>query len=133
MAKKVPGHDFSHLLDFTGGSPLEALKLHEAGFSEFAKQLLGHLQQLEQNAISPAAVAAACRGKEDLALRLLEWQIGRKLAAVATEGGDLAATGVGGFRVLGQIRDLRRVINGSINAELSLAGLLLDWYGGLNH
>ena len=132
LSRRVPGHDFRHLLDFTGGSPLEALKLHEAGFSEFAKQLLGHLQQLEQNAISPAVVAAACRGREDLALRLLEWQIGRKLAAVATEGGDLAATG-GGFRVLGKIRDLRRVINGSINAELSLAGLLLDWYGGLNH
>ncbi len=133
LGSKSPEHDFQRLLDFTGGAPLEALQLHEEGFSEFARQFLSHLDQLQQKTVSPAVVAAACRGKEGLGLRLLEWHIVRKLTAVAEDGGDLSARGGDEFRVLGQIRELRRVISGSINAELSLAGLLTDWYGGLNH
>lgn len=133
LSRQDSEHDFRPLLEFTGGAPLEALQLHNEGFSEFARQFLGNLARLEQNAVSPAFVASACKGKEALALRLLEWHLGRNLTAVAEQGGDLAVNGNAVFGVLGQIRELRRVINGSINAELSLAGILLDCYGGSDH
>lgn len=130
LAQQVPGHDFTRLLEFAGGAPLAALSLQQEGFADFANEFLGDLSQLEQRAANPVAVAARCRNQEELALRLLEWRIAGRIRAAATNGGS-SNLQQAGFRQLGQIRELRRVINGGINAELSLAGLLLDWYGGL--
>lgn len=136
LNQQEPGEDFARLLEFTGGAPLAALQLHHEGFAKFANAFLADVSQLEQRAANPVAVAAACKQREELALRLLEWRIAERLRAVALEYGTAwdGASGPlwqAGFQQLGQIRELRRVINRGINAELSLAGLLLDWYGGL--
>ncbi len=34
------------------------------------------------------------------------------------------------YQQMSQIRELRRLLKGGINAELGIAGLLMDWYGG---
>ncbi len=132
LAGQEPGHDFTRLLEFAGGAPLAALALKQNGFADFANEFLGELQQLEQRTVNPVTVAAHCRNQEAVALRLLEWRIAERLRAAAGKAPDPSLQQAG-FRQLGQIRELRRVINGGINAELSLAGLLLDWYGGLGH
>ncbi len=130
LVGQEPGSDFDKLLEFSGGAPLAALRLHREDFASFANGFLAALAKLEQNEGSPAAVASQCKSRETEALQLLEWRLAERLRAAA---GSPSAENEAGFRQLGQIRELRRVINGGINAELSLAGLLLDWYGGLGH
>jgi len=133
LEEQVPKHDFQRLLDFAGGAPLAALQLYKDDFAGFANGFLGALDQLEQRSLSPVDAAAQCKGQEALALKLLEWRLAQRLRASAEQNNGVCAETEVGFRLLGQIRDLRRVLNGGINAELSLAGLLLDWYGGLGH
>jgi len=130
LEQQVPDQAFERLLEFAGGAPLAALQLHEDGFPAFANAFLGSVGQLEAGTANPMAVAAECRNQESLALQLLEWRIAERIRAAVVDEAGQQATLDAGFRQLGQIRELRRVINGGINAELSLAGLLLDWYGG---
>lgn len=130
LARQVPGCDFKRLLEFAGGAPLAAVQLHEAGFDEFATTFLGNLDRLEQGGLSPVVAAAACKGREGLALQLLEWSLAERLRGEAEGSRGVSAMTAAGHRQLGQIRELRRVLNGGINAELGLAGLLLNWYGG---
>jgi DNA polymerase-3 subunit delta' len=74
LEREVPGQQFSKLLEFAGGAPLEVLALKAAGFSEFANQFMVMVDALEQSGISPVAVAAKCRDREAIALQLLEAQ-----------------------------------------------------------
>ncbi|NND53514.1 MAG: hypothetical protein HKN56_00900 [Gammaproteobacteria bacterium] len=130
LAGQVPGQDFSRMLEFSGGAPLAALTLLEEDFPDFANGFLGGLEQLEQRSLSPVELAARCKDREALALQLLEWRLAERIRAAAERNSAHSAGAAAGFRQLGQIRELRRVLNGGINAELNLAGLLLDWYGG---
>jgi hypothetical protein len=76
-----------------------------------------------------------------MALRWLDWRLARLVRDSLGLGEGNSATGSGQkpkngrnihlcFQQMSQIRELRRVLNGGINAELGLAGLLMDWYGG---
>jgi DNA polymerase-3 subunit delta' len=135
------GADLSRLLDFAGGAPLAALGLHERDFAALATSFAADLQGLERRQLSPIVVARRWKAEPELALQWLYWQLARRARALldgsaGTDGGSEAlnqAALQSGFRQMGQIRDLRRLINGGINAELSLAELLMDWYGGLGH
>lgn len=137
LAEQVPGKDFSRLLDFCGGAPLEALALHESDEAEFATDFMTAVVALERRRLSPTAAAAVATKRVPMALDLLEWRVAGRIrdsftAAEAADAGVVAMRQAG-FAQLDQIRELRPVISGGINAELALAGLLLDWYGGLGH
>ena len=140
------GADLTNLLDFTGGAPLQALELHEAGFAETANGYAGDLRSLENREISPIVVADRWKSEPELALRWLYWRLARRVRAslearTSKDSADLGQDSLqpeqiqqtlqACFRQMGQIRELRRLINGGINAELNLAELLMDWYGGL--
>lgn len=125
------------LLDFSGGAPVRALQLAQSGFPEFARQFLSGLRAIEQRGISPLQVAATCQEKNqpELALQLLEWHLNKYVRDIHLDG-DASRCGAqlaAAYDQLSRIRELRRVIKGGINAELSLAELLFDWYGGLGH
>ena len=132
LQSQAPGEDFTTLLEFCGGAPLAALELHDQDFAEFANGFLASLDRLEQGETSPVEVAAACRGSEALALRLLEWRLTERIRRAAEQPEGLGSAAEAGFSQLGQIRELRRVIHPPFNAELGLAALLLNWYGGLD-
>jgi DNA polymerase-3 subunit delta' len=137
LAEQVPGKDFSRLLDFCGGAPLEALALHESDEAGFATDFMTAVAALERRTLSPMAAAQVGAKRAPMALDLLEWRVAGRIrdsftAAAAADAG-VAAMRQAGFAQLDQIRELRPIISGGINAELSLAGLLLDWYGGLGH
>jgi DNA polymerase-3 subunit delta' len=146
LQAQVPGADLGNLLDFAGGAPLAALDLHHSSFAATASEYAADLRGLEQRQISPVEVAARWHANVDLALRWLDWRLSRRVRSClegssdngsAEKEGDPAATPViqqtiqACFHQMAQIRELRRLLNGGINAELSLAGLLMDWYGGL--
>jgi DNA polymerase-3 subunit delta' len=144
LQSKVPGADLGNLLDFAGGAPLAALDLHGAAFTETAGQYAQDLRGLEQRQLSPVEVAGRWQANADLALRWLDWRLSRRVrscledsagkaggvAARAASSGAAQQTLQACFRQMTQIRELRRLLNGGINAELSIAGLLMDWYGG---
>lgn len=138
LEQQAPGANLANMLDFVGGAPLAALQLHAADFAVTANAYAADLQGLEQRQVSPGAVAARWQKQPDLALQWLYWRLARRVRQALDPA---AAEGLGPeqrssalrscFRQMSQIRELRRVINGGISAELSLAGLLMDWYGGL--
>jgi len=145
LAEAAPGVDLQNLLDFSGGAPLAALALHDAQFVKTATSYADDLRQLEERQTSPIAVAARWQKEPDLALRWLDWRLNKRARLALTslaeansgekapESGDIVrvhATIQACNKQMGQIRELRRVINGGINAELNIAGLLMDWYGG---
>jgi DNA polymerase-3 subunit delta' len=130
--------DAARLLDFAGGAPLAALKLRDAGFLDSSQQYASDLRGLQERRLEPAAVAARWHKEADVALQWLYWSLAARVRDAL--GSPAAGTAVNQpvvqacFRQMTQIRDLRRVLNGGINAELSIAGLLMDWYGGFgNH
>ncbi len=146
LAEQTSGADLANMLDFTGGAPLITLALHEADFAAMANQYAADLKNLEQRAANPVAVAGRWKKEPELALQWLYWKLARRVRATLepSPGAVLADIGVAplqtplaqetlraSFRQMAQIRDLRRVISGGISAELNLAGLLMDWYGGL--
>ena len=84
----------------------------------------------------------------ELALQWLYWRLSRRVRAtlealsgealpemgdVSLQTGQIRQTMQACFRQMAQIRELRRLNKGGINAELNLAALLMDWYGGLGH
>lgn len=137
----APGAELQPMLQFAGGAPLATLALHEARFADEASQYAADLRDLEESRVSPVVVADRWKKQPDLALQWLYWRLSRRVH----EGLGISASkapsqsGVGDpavqacFRQMSQIRELRRVINGGINAELNIAGLLMDWYGGFDH
>jgi len=146
LQAEVPGADFGNLLDFAGGAPMAALGLHQASFAETAGEYAADLRGLEQRQMSPVEVAGRWQANADLALRWLDWRLSRRVRSCLEGPSDHASAETGGatgqtpaiqqtlqacFRQMAQIRELRRLLNGGINAELSIAGLLMDWYGGL--
>jgi hypothetical protein len=110
--------------------------------SEYAQDLRG----LEQRQLSPVEVAGRWQANADLALRWLDWRLSRTVRTCLEGPSGEAAAGAPDrqtpevqqtiracFRQMAQIRELRRLLNRGINAELNIAGLLMDWYGGLGH
>jgi DNA polymerase-3 subunit delta' len=160
LAEQAEGKDLATMLDFTGGAPLATLALHEADFASTANQYAADLKSLENRQVSPVVIAERWSKKPkgvdkaeekkhlELALEWLYWRLSRKVRASmealaantsAETGGATPQTGQiqqtmqACFLQMAQIRELRRLIKGGINAELNLAGLLMDWYGGLGH
>ena len=138
LSDQAEGADLTGLLDFSGGAPLAALGLHQRDFGKLAREFAGDLQALEQRRSNPVAVAGRWKAEPELALQWLYWSISGRIRESLEGAGGNQDEGFqrglqAGFRQLGQIRELRRLINGGINAELSLAELLMDWYGGLGH
>jgi DNA polymerase-3 subunit delta' len=146
LAEQTSGADLANMLDFTGGAPLITLALHEADFAAMANQYAADLKNLEQRAANPVAVAGRWKKEPELALQWLYWKLARRVRAALEPPPGAVLTDIGvaplhtplaqktlraSFRQMAQIRDLRRVISGGISAELNLAGLLMDWYGGL--
>jgi DNA polymerase-3 subunit delta' len=137
---------FENLLDFAGGAPLHALALHEQDFASRANGYAADLKQLEQRAVSPVVVAERWKKEPELALQWLYWRLSRRvrtaLEALSAKGSASAGAArttperlhnslQASFQQMAQIRELRRVISGGISAELNLAALLMNWYGGL--
>ena len=146
LENEAPGADLGNLLDFAGGAPLAALDLHLSGFAEKAGHYAEDLRGLEQRQLSPVEVAGRWQANADLALRWLDWRLSRRVRSCLEARSDMPSAETGGttlhapaiqqtihacFRQMAQIRELRRLLNGGINAELSIAGLLMDWYGGI--
>ena len=137
---------FENLLDFAGGAPLHALALHEQDFASRANGYAADLKQLEQRAVSQVVVAERWKKEPELALQWLYWRLSRRVrtALEALSGKGSVSAGAArttperlhnslqaSFQQMAQIRELRRVISGGISAELNLAALLMNWYGGL--
>jgi DNA polymerase-3 subunit delta' len=160
LADNASGKDLATMLAFSGGAPLATLALHEADFSVTANQYAADLKSLESCQISPVVIAERWakkpkgveKGEEkkqlELALQWLYWRLSRRVHASlealagnpsdemsggSLQTGQIQQTMQACFRQMAQIRELRRLIKGGINAELNLAGLLMDWYGGLGH
>jgi DNA polymerase-3 subunit delta' len=137
LEASAPGVDFGRLLDFAGGAPLAALALHEAEFAAAARQFAADLQNLTARRGSPPEIARRWAKNADIALQWLYWALARQIRAGLTDEAGPPQDRVqpdsiqAAFRQMAQIRELRRLIKGGINAELSIAGLLMDWYGGL--
>ncbi|MEE4185682.1 MAG: hypothetical protein V2J12_07940 [Gammaproteobacteria bacterium] len=125
LAAQNPEKDFAGLLELSGNAPLAALELEASGAAEFANRLLQQVLRLERGQTDPVSVAAVAAKQPGLALDLLEWRVAEQVRSSLNAGEKAASRGR--FRKMDQIRELRRVINGGIKAELSLAGLLLDW------
>lgn len=129
--------DLHELLDFAGGAPLAALALHEEDFGAVAREFADDLDNLEARRVSPASVAERWVKHGDRSLQWLYWRIAERIRVsltAAKESPQCSSSGASvaaGFRQMNQIRELRRLFKGGINAELSIAGLLMDWYGGL--
>jgi DNA polymerase-3 subunit delta' len=160
LADQASGKDLGTMLDFAGGAPLATLALHQADFATTANQYAADLKSLENRQTSPVVIAerwskkpkGAEKGEEkkqlELALQWLYWRLSRRVRAsleasagnpsaetgsISLQTGQIQQTMQACFRQMAQIRELRRLIKGGINAELNLAGLLMDWYGGLGH
>jgi DNA polymerase-3 subunit delta' len=146
LESQSPGSRFENLLDFAGGAPLHALALHEADFAARANQYAADIKQLEQRAVSPVVVAEKWKKEPEQALQWLYWRLSQRvrstLETLSGKGSEVDGAVLpaperlqrslqASFHQMGQIRELRRVISGGISAELNLAGLLMDWYGGL--
>ncbi|MCP4276648.1 MAG: hypothetical protein GY779_09880 [Gammaproteobacteria bacterium] len=159
LADHTAGKDLTALLSFSGGAPLATLALHEADFAGVANQYAADLKSLENRQVSPVVVAERWakkpkgveKGEEkkqlELALQWLYWRLSRRVhagleALAESPSGEMSGaaslqisqiqqTLQACFRQMAQIRELRLLIKGGINAELNLAGLLMDWYGGL--
>jgi DNA polymerase-3 subunit delta' len=131
LAEQTAGAELAGLLDFAAGAPLAALELHEADFATTARQFAADLRNLETRSVGPVEVAARWHKEPDLALQWLYWSLARKVRK-ATEGSRAQSLPVmqASFQQMTKIRELRRLLNGGINAELSIADLLMDWYGG---
>ena len=125
------------MLDFAGGAPLAALALHAEDFGGAAREFSADLDNLESRRVSPAAVAARWVKHGDRSLQWLYWRLAARVRERLTDTHGLPHRGVveaeirAGYRQMNQIRELRRLFKGGINAELGIAGLLMDWYGGL--
>jgi DNA polymerase-3 subunit delta' len=136
---EAPGAKLANMLDFVGGAPLAALELHEGEFAATANSYAADIKALENRQLSPVVVADRWKSEPDLALEWLYWRLAGRVrqtfeAAESPARGDLAANRPyleACFRQMAQIRELRRLISRGISAELNLAGLLMDWYGGL--
>jgi DNA polymerase-3 subunit delta' len=114
------------ILEFAGGGPLAALELCDQDFPAMAAGFERDLADLSARRTDPVSVAAGWSKEPELALRWLYGFTAAHLrAAVPQDRARLA----GYFRQLDQIRELRRFIGGSVNAELGLTELLTDWYG----
>ncbi len=152
LGKEAPGTDLATMLDFAGGAPLATLALHEANFAATANQYAADLKKLEQRGVSPVVIAerwvGRAKAQPELALQWLYWRLSRRVRAtlealsgkalpemgdVSLQTGQIRQTMQACFRQMAQIRELRRLNKGGINAELNLAALLMDWYGGLGH
>jgi hypothetical protein len=125
------------------GAPLAALELQSANFSDTADSFARDIEELKKRRAAPIEVAARWNKTPDLALEWLSWRLVQEArTALGIGGGQASGTDKGllvtqvsraCFRQLEQIRELRRLIRGGISTELSLAGLLMGWYGGLGH
>ena len=118
--------------------PLAALDLQQSDFAAVANRFADDLTNLQQKGVNPAEVAARWGKTPDLALRWLYWKLYRRAVQIASADpqtlsppADRVAAMQSCERQMSEIRELRRVITGGINAELSMASLLTDWYGGL--
>jgi len=125
LAEHNPDKDFAGLLKLRGNAPLAALELESSGAATFANQLMQQVLGLERGQTEAVSVATLAAKQPELALDLLEWRLAEQARTSLTAGEHVASRRR--FRKMDQIRELRRVINGGIKAELSLAGLLLDW------
>jgi DNA polymerase-3 subunit delta' len=141
LAEQASGAELGPLLEFAGGAPLAALELHEADFAAEASQFAADIRDLEESRKNPVVIAARWKKQPDLALRWLYWRLSRRVREGLGIPPDTAIEAPAGaeyepgtvhacFDQMSRIRELRRVINGGINAELNIAGLLMDWYGG---
>lgn len=135
--------DLDDLLDFAGGAPLTALKLYTEKFGDIADTFSRDIDDLTQRRAAPIEIAARWNKTPDLALEWLSWRLVRETrtalgisgiqAAGAANGRGVSQVSHACFKQLEQIRELRRLFRGGISTELSLAGLLMGWYGGLGH
>jgi DNA polymerase-3 subunit delta' len=140
LKQQAPEKDLDTMLDFAGGAPLATLDLHRSDFASTANDYAADLKKLEHRGISPVVVAERWGKKQpELALQWLYWRLARRVRALLEEpfGQETAKNSQKSsqihacFRQMTQIRELRRLIKRGINAELNLASLLMDWYGGL--
>ena len=131
------------LLDFAGGAPLAALRLYAENFGGVAAGFARDIEDLQKRRAAPSEVAARWNKTPDLALEWLSWRLAMEVRTSLGASGDSSSVRVDGllvsqvsqacFQQLEQIRELRRLFRGGISTELSLAGLLMGWYGGLGH
>ena len=136
-------HGLDNLLDFAGGAPLAALRLHADNFGGKADEFARDIEELQQRRAVPSEVAVRWNKNPDLALEWLSWRLAREVRTALEVSRTRIAGGAAGplvsqvshacFQQLEQIRELRRLFRGGISTELSLAGLLMGWYGGLGH
>lgn len=127
------------LLDFAGGAPLAALELYNDKFVDTAREYAADLRKLQQRNTSPVDVATRWKNDPDMALRWLDWRLTRNVREALVGPETEAAKPDFSpnqhnirlcYQQMSQIRELRRLLKGGINAELGIAGLLMDWYGG---
>jgi DNA polymerase-3 subunit delta' len=131
------------LLDFAGGAPLAALQLHAENFSGMAAGFSRDIEDLRMRRVAPIEVAARWNKTPSLALEWLSWKLAGEVRRTlgVSEGPDAGSVekslvlqvSRACFKQLEQIRELRRLFRGGISTELSLAGLLMGWYGGLGN
>jgi len=142
------GIDWEAPLEFSGGAPLKALELADAGFAEHAQQLEQDIRDLLSRRQTPAAVGGKwARTDIDLCLRWLYGRTGRMIrslmsGAMAESGSDAEdmrlQNGVKTlnmhalFAYLEELAESRRLNSTSLNKALKLNNLLMWWYGGFS-
>ncbi len=138
---QVGEQNLDDLLDFAGGAPLAALQLHAGNFAGTASSFSRDIEDLQQRRAIPVEIAARWSKTPDLALEWLSWRLAAEVRAALGASADCGSSGTVGlqarqiaaacFKQNAQIRELRRLFRGGISTELSIAGLLMGWYGGL--
>ena len=124
--------DLNEILTFAGGSPLTALTLCHSDFAELSATFRTDIDNLVRRQADPVVVAAQWAKQADLALRWLYCFVAGEIRHELTEYPEergAASAAARSFVKLDQIRDLRRFIDGGVSAELTLTGLLMQWYG----
>jgi DNA polymerase-3 subunit delta' len=125
LASQVTEPDIAEVLSLTGGAPLAALAFSTSGLIEQTRQFSSDLADLRGRRADPVGVGARWAKHPDLAFQWLYWQVAGEIRAKLAAGVPAATD----FVKLDQIRELRLFIHGSVKAELSLTGILIDWYG----
>ena len=120
------------ILEFAGGAPLAALALAENDFASHSQTFQTDIDNLIRKQADPVAIAAKWAKHDDLALRWLYCYVADEIRtdlATAAEARGPGSPAALNFHKLEQIRELRRFIGGGVSAELTLTGLLMQWYG----
>lgn len=124
--------DIDAILSFAGGAPLAALALAEDDFAGHNRAFSNDIASLMRKQADPVVIAAKWAKNADLALRWLYCFVAAEIRAELTDSthaGGPGSRAAQNFSKLQQIRELRRFIGGGVSAELTLTGLLMQWYG----